>query len=32
VLVVLTAAVEQDSVAHNLVADVSRLVYERVIR
>jgi beta-lactamase class A len=32
VLVVLTAAVEQDSVAHNLVADVSRLVYEGVVR
>ena len=28
VLVVLTGAVEQDSVAHNLVADVSRLLYE----
>jgi beta-lactamase class A len=32
VLVVLTAAVEQDSVAHNLVADVSRLIYEGVAR
>jgi len=32
VLVVLTAAVEQDSVAHNLVADVSRLVYAGVVR
>jgi beta-lactamase class A len=28
ILVVLTAAVEQDSVAHNLVADVARLLYE----
>jgi beta-lactamase class A len=28
ILVVLTAAIEQDSVAHNLVADVARLLYE----
>jgi beta-lactamase class A len=32
VLVVLTAAIEPDSVAHNLVADLSRLVYAGVAR
>jgi beta-lactamase class A len=32
VLVVLTAAVEPDSAAHNLVADVSRLLYQVVAR
>src|SRR6266513_4648508 len=30
VLVVLTGGIKEDSVAHNLVADLSRLVYERV--
>jgi beta-lactamase class A len=32
VLVVLTGGIKQDSVAHNLVADLSRLVYETVRR
>ncbi|HZI22548.1 MAG TPA: serine hydrolase [Gemmatimonadales bacterium] len=32
VLVVLTGGIAQDSVAHNLVADLSRLVYDQVTR
>jgi len=32
VLVVLTGGIKEDSVAHNLVADLSRLVYEGVRR
>jgi beta-lactamase class A len=32
VLVVLTGGVKEDSVAHNLVADVSRIIYEMVAR
>jgi len=32
VLVVLTGGIKEDSVAHNLVADVSRLVYDGVRR
>jgi hypothetical protein len=30
--VVLTGGIKQDSVAHNLVADVSRLVYAAAVR
>ena len=32
VLVVLTGGINEDSVAHNLVADVSRIIYEMVAR
>jgi hypothetical protein len=32
VLVVLTGGIKQDSVAHNLVADVSRMVYAAAVR
>jgi hypothetical protein len=31
-LVVLTGGIKEDSVAHNLVADLSRIIYEMVAR